>query len=158
MSIWSLTVKLLDCPMAENDWEGTIEIDSKATFAELHAAIQLAVEFDNDHMYQFTITSSKNCAYGGADDIAIGTDLDDDVEYDAHKTNLEEILPLPKGKNLIYWFDFGDDWMFKITKSRKADKEPVKGEKYPRLVDEKGTKPIQYPDYEDEDEDDLDDE
>ena len=154
MSIMTLTVKLLDCPLADGGWKGSIEIDSKSTFVQLHSAIQQAVEFESDHMYQFTITSSSR-AYGGTDNIAIGTTFagfaDDKFEYDVLTTTLEDIFPLPTGKNLIYWFDFGDDWMFKVTKSRKATHEPVKGTKYPRLVDEKGVKPVQYPDYDEED-------
>ena len=48
---------------------------------------------------------------------------------------------------LFYLFDFGDSWLFKISKSRKKEFEPVKGIKYPRVVKEEGEKPEQYPDW-----------
>jgi hypothetical protein len=55
------------------------------------------------------------------------------------------LYPLDKGNGLFYLFDYGDQWIFKITKTRKKAFEPNNNTKYPRLVEEKGSKPIQYP-------------
>jgi len=43
-------------------------------------------------------------------------------------------------------FDYGDSWLFKVTKTRKSPKEPKRSVKYPRMVKEIGSKPEQYPD------------
>ncbi len=40
---------------AEESWSTTIELDSLTTFEDFHYIIQDAVEFDNDHMYEFYI-------------------------------------------------------------------------------------------------------
>ena len=61
------------------------------------------------------------------------------------ETKINNLFPLPKNKKLYYWFDFGDDWKFQITKSRKKQKEPVPNERYPKIVSESGIKPEQYP-------------
>jgi hypothetical protein len=54
-------------------------------------------------------------------------------------------LPLPKGQKLFYWFDFGDDWKFEITLKDSKEKKP--GVKYPVVIEEKGRKPEQYPEF-----------
>ena len=48
--IWTLRVKL---PQIQSECVRVIEIKSTATFLELHEAIQDAVDFDNDHLFEF---------------------------------------------------------------------------------------------------------
>jgi hypothetical protein len=68
-------------------------------------------------------------------------------------TTLKDLFPLPAKQCLFYLFDWGDEWVFKISPSRKRPHEPVKRVKYPRIESESGVKPEQYPDiYSDEDE------
>jgi hypothetical protein len=62
---------------------------------------------------------------------------------------LNEIYPL-SGLKLYYLFDFGDHWLFEITKSRKTAKK-AKGIRYPRVIESVGKNPEQYPEYDDED-------
>ena len=50
--IWTLRVKL---PQIQSECVRVIEIKSTATFLELHEAIQDAVDFDNDHLFEFFI-------------------------------------------------------------------------------------------------------
>ena len=54
---------------AEEGWEATIEIESSSTLEDLHFAIQSAVGFDNDHLYEFYIYTPLGyftiCAYLG---------------------------------------------------------------------------------------------
>jgi hypothetical protein len=153
MSILTLTVKLLfdQSPMAGDKWKGTIEIESSSTLADLHSAIQDAVEFEDDHLFEFYIAKSPRAYNDRIRFIGYDDDFSDDEYGSIFDTKISDIFPLETGKKFFYWFDFGDNWMFEISKGRKADKDPVKGEEYPRLVDEKGVKPVQYPDYDDED-------
>ena len=137
--IWILKAELLFGAYAEEAWEGTIEIDSSSTLENLHFALQDILDFDNDHMYEFyvsrTETSHKRIRY-------------DDENERVYNVTLENLYPLEKNKKLFYFFDYGDSWIFKITKSRKKDQEPVQGIEYPRLVEEVGLKPEQYPSWE----------
>ena len=48
--IWTLRVKL---SRIQSECVRVIEIKSTATFLELHEAIQDAVDFDNDHLFEF---------------------------------------------------------------------------------------------------------
>ena len=45
---------------------------------------------------------------------------------------------------LLYWFDFGDDWIFRISKRAKSKMEEDHIQ-YPRVTKEFGPKPVQYP-------------
>ena len=134
--IWTLRTTL-QCH--EGEWSADIEIDSASTLEELHFAIQEAVDFDNDHMYAFFIARTERSR---------DRDVFDDENERLYTTELDEVFPLPKGKSFFYLFDFGDDWLFKVTKTRKSAHEPQDGVVYPRVVEEVGTKPEQYPMYE----------
>jgi len=143
-SIWTLRVKL---PWSEPECVRVIEIKSNATFLDLHEAIQDAVDFNNDHLFEFYVGR-----HPGHRAYAVGGDPDWDT-FNPLKTygniNLSSVWPLPAGYKLYYLFDFGDNWIFQITKTRHKDKIPQSGVTYPRVIDAKGKNPEQYPDYED---------
>jgi hypothetical protein len=63
---------------------------------------------------------------------------------------LKDMFPLPPDRYLFYLFDWGDEWVFKISPSRKRPHEPAKGTKYPRVQNETGEKLVQYPQLEDD--------
>ena len=46
---------ILTFKIALTDWHAVLEVDSSTTLDELHLAIQEAVQFDDDHMYEFFI-------------------------------------------------------------------------------------------------------
>lgn len=139
LMIWILKVELLFGAYAEEVWEGSIEIDSLSTLEDLHFALQDTLNFDNDHMYEFYVSRTENSHN------RIRYDDENGLVY---SVTLENLYPLEKNRKLFYLFDYGDHWLFKITKSRKKAQEPVKGKKYPRLVEEAGIKPEQYPSWE----------
>jgi hypothetical protein len=124
-------------------WARAIEISSDASFLELHEAIQAAVDFDNDHLFEFFIgRASGSRLYG------IGGEPNWDTfnpikKY--RKIRLKDIWPLPTGRRLFYLFDFGDNWLFQIMKTRHKDKAPLPGVVYPRVIEKLGINPEQYP-------------
>jgi hypothetical protein len=131
--IWTLRVKLL---RYEDEWAAEIEIDPTSTLERLHFAIQTAVNFDNDHLYAFYISR---------DDRSRNRDFIDEDEGRVFTTTLNDLFPLPPKKSLFYLFDFGDEWVFKVTKTQKRPHDPQQGVVYPRVAKEVGTKPVQYP-------------
>ena len=136
--IWTFVVKLGGF-RAGDTWSATIEIDAESTLEDLHFAIQNAVGFDNDHLYEFFISRTER----SADRVRFN-----DENEDLYNITLESIYPLGKGKKFYYMFDYGDSWLFQITKSRNSPMEPNKSMKYPRMVGESGIKPEQYPAWE----------
>lgn len=121
-----------------DNWSADIEIESDTTLDALHFAIQSAVGFDNDHMYEFFIARTERTRT---------RDVFDDDNGELYSTTIESIFPLEPKKSLYYLFDYGDSWYFKITKTQKRIHEPIEKVEYPRVVSHTGTKPIQYPNY-----------
>ena len=134
--IWTLYVELNFGLYAEEPWRAALEVEASSTLEDLHNAIQAAVGFDNDHLYAFftarTPTSSQRTWL---------SDPEDDSGLDAP---LETIFPLEPRKTLYYEFDFGDRWLFKITRARTRPFAPTPGVTYPRVVRSSGNPPQQY--------------
>ncbi len=63
-------------------------------------------------------------------------------------TQLKQIFPLGRSKQ-FYMFDFGDSWTFAISRGTKKQ-HVAEGVEYPRLVEEEGSNPRQYPNWDDE--------
>lgn len=141
--IITLKILLVRGMYCESDWSATIELDESSTLEDLHFAIQKAVDFEDDHMYCFFVSRtdrSRSREY-----------FDDENELIFTQT-LKDLFPLPKDRCLFYLFDWGDEWVFKISPSRKRPHEPVKGVTYPRIESESGVKPVQYPSFDEDDE------
>jgi hypothetical protein len=119
----------------------TIAIFGKDSLEELHMAIQDAFDFDNDHLYAFSLDplrlnprKSFNDSRGEespyADEAMIG------------KLNLYE------GQHLLYIFDFGDWWEFDVEVMTIKSEPHFGGYK---ILERHGKSPEQYPEYDDED-------
>jgi hypothetical protein len=134
--IWLMRIELLFGHHAEERCLRSIEIDSLSTLEDLHFAIQNAVDFDNDHLYEFYISRTERSR---------DRDRFDDDNGGVYDTSLESLYPLPRGKKLYYLFDYGDHWLFQITRSRKKPTKPMKGIQYPRVTEKVGDNPQQYP-------------
>ena len=140
--IWTLTIECIMGMYQSHECVRVLEIHSAASLLELHIAIQDAVDFDQDHLFEF---------FGGRHwrnrKVAFEDRYEDADPFDTYANiTLEDVYPLPSGCKLIYHFDFGDDWFFEIKRSRKRPKEPEKGQRYPLLVESIGPNPDQYPD------------
>ncbi|MFZ0791056.1 MAG: hypothetical protein WAM94_15700 [Chromatiaceae bacterium] len=135
--IWTLQLKLVRGLYAEGPWEGTIALDAASTLEDLHFAIQRAVDFDNDHLYEFYVARTDRSRD------RIRFDEEDDALF---TRTIESLFPLPKDKRLYYLFDYGDHWLFQIARTRAKPFEAEPGVDYPRVISEKGAKPPQYPD------------
>jgi Plasmid pRiA4b ORF-3-like protein len=135
-AIWTLKVKLVFGIHARGPWEATLEIDSSATLEDLHLAIQSAVQFDDDHMYMFYAARTHRSRDRTDFELEDGTLQD---------TTLAELFLLPPDRKLFYWFDFGDDWIFSVGRTRTAPQVAGKNRKYPRIVGTRGDTPVQYP-------------
>jgi len=144
--ILSLDVKLAGGAFAKTKWKGVIEIMDTHSLQDLHLAIQDAVDFDCDHLYEFFIAKTP----GSRDRFTITDDEEFDGKPDAFEQKVGSLFPLPDKMSLFYLFDYGDDWCFKISLSKKQGIKPIAGVRYPRLVSEVGDKPEQYPDWDDE--------
>jgi len=118
-----------------------IQISKTATLDRLNKIILTAYDFDDDHLYAFFM---NNKAWSYSD--SYWSPNNDEGPY-ANKKKLVS-LNLEKGKKFMYLFDFGDEWRFTISLEKETNdvtKEPV-------IIQSKGEAPLQYPDYDDEEE------
>ncbi|MBT9096143.1 hypothetical protein KFZ76_00255 [Methylovulum psychrotolerans] len=114
---------------------------TSATLDDLAADILSAFAFDNDHLYEFIYTNR----YGLEERVNHPYDNSDPCTEDFTVGE----LPLYKGMELAFHFDFGDDWWFKLVVETFAANDG----RYPQIsiLEQHGTPPKQYRDW-DEDE------
>ena len=141
--ILTLKTTLIRGMYYEREWSANIELDESSTLAELHDAIQMAVDFENDHMFCFFLSRT---------DRSRSREYFDDENGLLFTKTVAELFPLPRHQSLFYLFDWGDSWIFKISPTRKRLQDPATGVTYPRVVGELGTKPLQYPMHDEDDE------
>jgi hypothetical protein len=143
-TIVTLDVKLSGWGPGENSWSARVEVPESTTLSDLHHTIQRLVDFDDDHLHEFFAGRNwrdRRVTFG---EPATPLELNEGEE-----APLSDVFPLPKGHKLYYHFDFGDDWLFEITRRPDAKQADPKA-KYPRLVKEKGHRPKQYAGEDDE--------
>ncbi|HEX9718234.1 MAG TPA: hypothetical protein VGA59_00755, partial [Ramlibacter sp.] len=134
--MFTIKATLIHGPYATDKWQGVFEIESESLLEDIHALIQSTLNFDDDHLYEFFIARTESSR------ARLSFDDENGGLYD---TSIDSLFPLPDKKNLYYLFDYGDHWLFKITKATKTAREPSRDEEYPRLIHESGTRPPQYP-------------
>ncbi len=134
--IWTFKVELLYGAYAKEACVRVIEIESTSTLEDFHFAIQNAVEFESDHLYEF---------YTSRTDRSRDRTRFDDDNGKIYDLSLDNLYPLEKRKKLFYLFDYADHWLFKISKSRQRPQQPEIGIKYPRVIESIGKSPAQYP-------------
>jgi hypothetical protein len=112
----------------------TIATGAHHTLHDLHNAIQAAYKFDNDHLYAFYMDNERYS------DDRYESPWSDEGPF-ADNVKIGE-LDLYVGQQFLYLFDFGDEWLFRITLLAidTTDKEP----KTPKVIDKEGKNPKQY--------------
>lgn len=95
-----------------------IIVPANFTFLRFHNVIQEAFGWDDYHLFEF-----KDKEYQGS--IRIGLPSEDDFDFgvklqDASKTQLFKIFT-GNVRNLLYVYDFGDNWVHEITLEAFSD-------------------------------------
>jgi hypothetical protein len=130
-----------------------IEIRSEQTLADLQAAIQQSIGWDNDHLYTFYMSGDEDDRRFAIN--APGYDgwsyADDDYLCPANEVTIGE-LGLRTGDSFLYLFDYGDRHLFTVQLGATSVMPPeeLRSRTYPRLVDSQGEAPPQYPDWDDD--------
>jgi hypothetical protein len=115
-----------------------LELRADQTLDHLHEAILDAADFDSDHLYSFYLS---------------GRAWDEDTEYAPQKarysshTRLSNLRVRLK-QRWLYLFDYGDQHEFDVQLIATSPDQPRGA--YPRLIEQHGQLPPQYPGEEDE--------
>ena len=105
------------------------------TFQQFHFLIQEVFGWENVHLYSFSEE-----VYGGSFRISEPDEMDDCYfipTKDASKVKLRAYFGKDTSKSLVYWYDFGDDWMHIIKLELVSDEVLL----HPRCLAGKGTCP-----------------
>ena len=121
-----------------------IELRREDTLQDLHRAIQRATDFDDDHLYSFYLS---------------GRAWDTETEYapreagHSTRTRIGDV-PLRLKQHFLYLFDYGDEHTFDVQLIEASD--TVAATQTPRVIEQHGTMPPQYGDWDEDEEDDWD--
>jgi hypothetical protein len=101
-----------------------IQVPGGFSLAQLHRALQVALGWENYHLYMFHLGSKK---YGPPD-----VDEDDDLGLiDAKRARLRAVLP-GVGAMFTYVYDYGDNWQHELLLEAIVMPDPAT--KYPRCI------------------------
>jgi hypothetical protein len=107
-------------------WRGvrrTIAVRTDQTLAHLHAALQAAFDWDDDHLYAFWLGGKFRARddteyvhpFALEADPFAGWDLPIARASRKSATRRLDRLRLTKGQQIAYVFDFGDEWRVRLT-------------------------------------------
>lgn len=129
-----------------------IEIGASQSLYKLAEAIIAAFGFDLDHAFGFYNALRPEDVYSADTRYELFADLGDAEPgvLGVKKTKIGQAFPAI-GNKMIFLFDYGDEWLFRVTLKDQANKAAKT--KYPRIVASKGEAPPQYPDPDELDDD-----
>jgi hypothetical protein len=128
-------------------WRVIAMLDDQ-TLEDLHYAIQDAFGWDNDHLYAFFLSGR---AWDSMTEVSgpFGGDVEPPTTDEVILADLE----LRPGQKVLYIFDFGDDLRHEIEVVGSFPL-PANGP-FPRIVESHGEAPPQYPEWNDEEDGDV---
>ncbi|MFN2468958.1 MAG: plasmid pRiA4b ORF-3 family protein [Gaiellaceae bacterium] len=108
------------------------------TLADLHQLLQLAFDWDDDHLYSFWLSGTFWDSQSGSEYTCPSPWLERGQR--TARVRLDR-LGLRTGQKIAYVFDFGDEWRVRLTlvEIRAADAEPC-----PPILVSRGEAPPQY--------------
>ena len=117
----------------------TVLIPATANLATLHLVIQALYGWDGDHLHAFRV---RRATYS-------------DPSFSLEETRDEYAMRVlaalnAGGGKITYEYDFGAGWIHEIALQKKVPREPGAG--YPFCVKYSGDSPIEYPDYDSDEE------
>ncbi len=124
----------------DGSWWVELEVAAEHSLEQLHAALQSALRWDNDHLYAFYLSGRH-----GDPLTAVPGPGARDRGPTAEDVTLGHFDP-PVGSHFAYLFDFGDRWEFVVDVVARTASGPPRSR--PRRLAVHGRPPEQYPESE----------
>jgi hypothetical protein len=130
-----------------------IEIEPSKSLYRLAEAIVTAFGFDFDHAFGFYSGLKPATLMRTLPRYELFADMGDAAPGvgSVKKTRISQAFA-EVGHTMIFLFDYGDDWHFRVSLKAKGTK--LAKTRYPRVVAARGDAPPQYPDPDDIDDED----
>jgi hypothetical protein len=125
-----------------------IEILRSKKLYDLARAIVKAFGFDFDHAFGFYSKLTGN-VFASPIKYELFADMGESEAGSVKRTRIDAAFP-DVGAAMIFLFDYGDDWRFRVEVIGEGQAKP--GTRYPKVIAKVGEAPEQYPSFEDEDE------
>jgi len=117
------TVRIELCDSDPLIWR-QVEVPTAITLKGLHEVVQIAMDWENSHLWEFTIAGQR---YG----LNMDEDWGTEPRQEAGKVRLRDVLR--PGETVIdYLYDFGDAWEHRIVVTDIRQGDPALS--YPRYV------------------------
>jgi len=125
-----------------------IEIEGSKSLHQLAEAIVSAFGFDFDHAFGFYSGLKPATMMRASPRYELFADMGDADPgvLSVKKTKVAQAFPAI-GHAMLFLFDYGDDWLFRVRLEKTAKKTAKV--RYPRVVATHGEAPEQYPDPDD---------
>ncbi|MDA3896205.1 MAG: hypothetical protein PF482_08660 [Desulfobacteraceae bacterium] len=136
--IYRLTVECIDGWHYDHETIRIIEVDENIILYDLFDIIREANGFGWEHGHMFYLgrnPRNKKIIFSNGKDFY-------GKEYRPYDSSLKEIYPLGNLK-FYFLYDFGDNWIFQIRKSRKRI-EAKSNVRYPRIIEKIGEDPLSH--------------
>ena len=121
-----------------------IEIEASKSLYRLAEAIVSAFDFDFDHAFGFYTGLTPAAMMHTPPKYELFADMGeaDPGVFGVKKIKVAQAFPTI-GHSMIFLFDYGDDWRFRVRLKGAAKK--IAKVRYPRIIATHGTAPEQYP-------------
>jgi len=122
-----------------------IEIEASQSLYRLAEAIVAAFGFDFDHAFGFYSGLTDPTMMNVLPRYELFADMGeaDPGVLGVKKTKAAQAFPAI-GHTMLFLFDYGDEWHFRVTLRKTAKK--IAKVRYPRIIATRGEAPEQYPD------------
>ena len=134
MPYWKMTFSCIDGWYLEGRASRVCILSAETSLDALCDEVLASFDFDNDHMHAF-YTGRTHGVGGNREEIL------------NEETVLSDIFPLPTSHALFMNFDLGDNWWFKITRTKVLTDHAGDA---PIIISRRGESPAQSPDNDDE--------
>lgn len=130
-----------------------IEIEPSKSLYQLAEAIVATFGFDFDHAFGFYSGLKPATMMKSLPRYELFADMGtaEPGTSGVKKTRISQAFA-EIGHTMMFLFDYGDDWRFRVSLKVKGTK--LAKVRYPRVVETRGEAPPQYPDFDEPDEDD----
>lgn len=121
-----------------------VVVGGDCSLYDLAAFIIKSVGFDFDHAFEFC--DNLDDPYQSTERYTLFADMGEGDEGDrsVKKTKISTVFT--PGREMVFHFDYGDDWFFLVTCTAVNDSAAKKA--FKKVVSKKGKPPVQYPDCE----------
>lgn len=140
---FKLKIRLEDMPF---EISRKVLVPDWITMYDLHLIIQIAMGWENSHLYEFSDKKGPSKTIE-ASDTTYDEDFLDFLPARVKRINAdvaslkEEFYEKLEGKPFLYWYDFGDDWWHKISFQKISKKDLEVYQNVPVCLEGKGKCP-----------------